>query len=72
MKDVKVWDRLDCSDHGTVGFKILRRGSRIKIRIIILGFKRRLWPLQGSAWRKPMGDSTGEERGPGDLVDLQT
>lgn len=41
MKDVEVWDRLDCRDHGMVVFRILRRGSRTKSRIITLGFKRR-------------------------------
>lgn len=56
MKDVKVWDRLDCSGHGMVGFRILRRRRRIKSRIITLGFKKRHSGLfrdllGGSPWK---------------------
>lgn len=56
MKDLKVWDRVDCSDHGMAMFRSLRRGSRIKSRIITLGFKKRdsgLFRdlLGGSPWK---------------------
>lgn len=56
MKDLKVWDRVDCSDHGMMMFRSLRRGSRIKSRIITLGFKKRdsgLFRdlLGGSPWK---------------------
>lgn len=29
----------------------------------------RLWPIQGSAWKNPMGP--GQKRGPAELADLQ-
>ncbi|PKU36104.1 hypothetical protein llap_13592 [Limosa lapponica baueri] len=31
----------------------------------------RLWPVQGYAWKNPMGYNPGEKRGPGQLVDFQ-
>lgn len=39
-KDVKVGGSLRCSDHGSLEFRILREGSRAKIRIASPDFGR--------------------------------
>ncbi|KAJ7411723.1 hypothetical protein WISP_101222 [Willisornis vidua] len=36
MKDMKVWDSLNCNDHGIMRFRILRRGSRTKAAASLL------------------------------------
>lgn len=62
MRDVKVKSSLGCNDHGMAEFRILGRGNTAKSsRITTL--------VQRCAWKNFTGYSSGEKRGPAELVD---
>lgn len=68
--DAKVKGSLGCSDHEMMLFRILRAGRRVKSKLTSGLQESRLWPLQRSAWKCPMGCSQWKW-GPRKLVNIQ-
>lgn len=71
--DLKAEGRLGCANHEMVSLRIQTgAGGKSKKQDCNPGLEEgRLWPVQGSAWKNPIGDSCGEQKDPGELVDFQ-
>ena len=65
------WEQPRHSGH-EMEFRLLSGGEKAQSHNHSPGLqKSRLWPLQGSAWKNPMGHHPGEKRGPGVMAEFQ-
>lgn len=70
-KDVKVSGGFNCSDYETVKFKILKTVNKTD-RITSLDLRRTNFGwFRNTSWQDPVGVCTREQKGPGQVVDLQ-
>lgn len=71
--DLKAGGRLVCTNHEMVSLRIQRgTGGKSRKQDCNPGLEEgRLWPVQGSDWKNPTGDSCGEQRDPRELIGFQ-
>lgn len=68
--NLKIGRVLNCSDHKTSKFKILKK-PKLPRQIELLGLgEKHLWLVQKSSWQDPVRVWTGEQKHHGELIDL--